>query len=265
MIQPTTMAVGSHANRSTPGLRCGIPHFVQPPKSCERPSASPAAAMSPIAPQNPFVVAASGNCASQMRSPATATPRRVKRARTSGGPSQPREAVSSRRTVVASRSSSLRLRKNATFVTSSPSFPGKIPSGATSVTGWRLRSEVAAARVERAGIECFAKGFHRRLAVSREDVLHDVHARVVVEGHVDVLARDEVERRADARGALDSQAEALVPRGERAERRGEDRARAFFGITEEAPGPRTRANPAGRLLEQLLGGVFELGGHQVQE
>jgi len=77
--------------------------------------------MSPIAAQKPFVLVRSKVCASQMSRPAAATPARVKSARTSGGLPHPRTSAFSRRTSVAATSSSLRLRKSATFVTSSPS------------------------------------------------------------------------------------------------------------------------------------------------
>ena len=52
-----TIAVGRNPSSKTIGLSVGQPHFVQPPKSCERPSTRPAAAIRPTAGQNsPLVV-----------------------------------------------------------------------------------------------------------------------------------------------------------------------------------------------------------------
>src|SRR6187200_1642343 len=118
-----------------------------------------------------------------MSRPAAATPASVKSARTSGGLPHPRTSVSSRRTSVAATSSSLRLRKNATFRHLVSWFPGRIPLGATSVTACGLRGEVAAACVEATGVELGPESLEGRLAIAREDVLDDVHFPVVAEGH----------------------------------------------------------------------------------
>ena len=46
-IQPTAIAVGTKASRKTVGENVGLPHFVQPPISCESAMMSPAPARIP--------------------------------------------------------------------------------------------------------------------------------------------------------------------------------------------------------------------------
>ena len=80
--QAAAISVGSHAKRRTAVETRGTPHFVQPPSSCESPSANPAPARSPMTDQNSLVWPRSKFDAIQIRSPATATPASVKSART---------------------------------------------------------------------------------------------------------------------------------------------------------------------------------------
>src|SRR5262245_9972185 len=144
-------------------------------------------------------------------------------------------------------------------------FPEEIPLEATSVTAFRLRGEVAAARVERAGVQLGAELRKRGLPIAGEDVLDDVDPAVVVERHVYVPVRDEIHRRARARRAFDREADPVLPRPERAKRARKDRARALFRIAEETPGPPSRPDLSGGELEKIRGRIFELRGHQVDE
>ena len=116
-------------------------------------------------------------------------------------------------------------------------------------------------------MELFRELLESPLCVGPEDVLDDADLRVVVEGHVHMRRRDEVDRDAAADRAAHGDPDGLtiLRRGQQEERGGKDRARPLLRVAEEAPGPLPRSDPASGQVGQLVLHRVELSGHQVEK
>jgi hypothetical protein len=89
---------------------------------------------------------------------------------------------------------------------------------------------------------------------------------VVVEGQVDVLVCDEVDRDPEAGGTEDGEADRAVGAlGARGGRRTGTRPRSLLRVAEEAPRPLSGLDPADREVDELRVERLKSGGHQVQE
>src|SRR4029450_9131106 len=103
------------------------------------------------------------------------------------------------------------------------------------------------ASVEARGIELCGELLNHALGVQGEDVLKHPDLTVVMEGHVEVVGADEVDRDTGAGRATNSQADLLPAPGRRQDDEGgrEHGARALLSEAEEAPRPLAGLDAAG--------------------
>src|ERR1700736_317511 len=124
------------------------------------------------------------------------------------------------------------------------------------------------ARVKAGRVELRGELLDRSPRVDLEHVFDDADLGVVVERHVEMVLRDEVDRGLGTTRTANGEPDrvALVPRRREQEERGrKDRSRLILRVAEEAPGPLPRADPQGGELRELRFERLQARGHQVQE
>ncbi len=101
--------------------------------------------------------------------------------------------------------------------------------------------------------------------VFAEDVIDDADAQVVPEREVDVLRRDEIDRKSGADGAANGESEEALAGGKRHKRGREHRPSPALGIAEECPGPFAGSDAGCGNIGEFRACIVVARGHQVQK